>query len=317
MKKRGGRFLLILGAGLAVMAFAVVYVLTSKTISQSQTAAVPTPLPMVSIAVAKDDVAAYSVLDASNVAMLDVDASTAVSPTVRDAVGVYNKMTLLPLAKGQPIMANQLTTSGFSNVIDKGKRAFTLAIPERNTFGGALTENDYVDVLWTQKFEVIQLLPGPDGKNEEKVKELASTKTVLENIQVLRVVSLHPATPPSSGNGSGSSQNTQSDNVSSTKRTTSTASVATSYAADAPPSAVLLLAVTTQQAEVLKYAQENGIIDLALRSSGTQKGPDNKTLKGPDGKDIVGDHDPEKTTGITSKVLVEQYGLLLPEILIK
>ncbi len=318
MKKRGGRFLLILGAGLAVMAFAVVYVLTSKTVSQSQTAAVPTPLPMVSIAVAKDDVPAYAVLDASNVAMLDVDASTAVSPTVRDAVGVYNKMTLLPLAKGQPILANQLTTSGFSNVIDKGKRAFTLAVPQRSTFGGALTENDYVDVLWTQKFEVIQLVPGPDGKNEEKIKELASTKTVLENIQVLRVVDLHPAAAPSNGNGgSGNSQNSQADNASSTKRTSTTAAVNTAYTSDALPAAVLLLAVTTQQAEVLKYAQENGIIDLALRSSGAQKGPDSKTLKGPDGKDIIGDHDPEKTTGITSKVLVEQYGLLLPEILIK
>src|SRR6476659_3671384 len=30
MKKRGGRFLLILGAGLALLAFAVVYILTSK-----------------------------------------------------------------------------------------------------------------------------------------------------------------------------------------------------------------------------------------------------------------------------------------------
>src|SRR5262245_55970203 len=111
MKKRGGRFLLILGAGLAVMAFVVVYIVTSKGVGPTNDlGAVPTPITMVSIAVAKDDLAPYTVLDASNVAMLDVEASTAVSPTTRDPNLLYGQMTLLNLTKGQPIMTNQLTS---------------------------------------------------------------------------------------------------------------------------------------------------------------------------------------------------------------
>src|SRR5262245_47024781 len=177
MKKRGGRFLLILGAGLAIMAFVVVYIVTSKGVSNEATSAVPTPIPMVAIAVARDDLAPYTVLDASNVVMLDVEASTAVSPTTRDATQLYGKMTLLNLTRGQPIMTNQLTTSGFSNIIEKGKRAYTLPVPERSTFGGTLTENDFVDVLWTHKSGVFQWIPAAAAKNEKKSQQLPTPKT--------------------------------------------------------------------------------------------------------------------------------------------
>lgn len=314
MKKRGGRFLLVLGAGLAVLAFVVVYIATSKSVGTGSAEPVATTPPMTTIAVVNTDVPAYTVLDASNVATIEVDASTAVSPTTSNPALLYGKMTLMPLTKGQPVMTNQLTTSGFSNVIEKGKRAYTVPIPERATFGGALSENDYVDLLWTHKFEVTSLVPGADGKQEEKTKELPTTKTVLENLQVLRVISLRPANvaPANGANANGGAP--QADTTVSKKSSPATS---TTYAADAPPQAVVVLAVTDQQAEVIKFAQENGIIDFALRSSAAQKDPDGKTLKGPDGKDLLGDHDPEKTTGVTSKVLVEQYGLLVPEIIVK
>jgi len=319
MKKRGGRFLLILGAGLALLAFAVVYILTSKNTGSADagtTDAPPEPV-MASVAVVNMDVPAYTVLDASNVATVDVEASTVVSGTSSNPNMVYGKMTLMPLSKGQPVMVNQLTTSGFSNVIEKGKRAYTLPIPERGTFGGALSENDYLDLLWTASFEVTQPAAGADGKTETVKKDLHTTKTILQNVQVLRVISLRPANaPPANGSGSGAAPAEQTAAGPTTTNKSSPATTA-AYATDAPPQAVLIIAVTDQQAEVIKYAQENGTLDLALRSSAAQKGPDGQTLKGPDGKDIVGDHDPEKTTGITGKVLVEQYGLLVPEIINK
>ena len=85
MKKRGGRFLLILGAGLAAMAFIVVYIATSKGLGNSQAASVPTVVPLTTMAVINQDVPAYTVLDAANVATIDVEASTAVSPTTSDS----------------------------------------------------------------------------------------------------------------------------------------------------------------------------------------------------------------------------------------
>lgn len=309
MKKRGGRFLVILGAGLAAMAFVVVYIATSKNVGTGGAASIATPVTMVSVAVVNQDVPAYTVLDATNVGTVEVDPSTEMAGTSTSPASLYGQTTLVPYTKGQPILTSQLTSQGFSNVIEKGKRAYTLAVQERNTFGGSLSENDSVDVLWTHEFEVIQMLPGPDGKPVEHKQLLPTTKTLLQDIKVLRVISLRPVTP-ANGNTTGAIETTAA-------RKSAQSSVTTAYAVDATVSTVLILAVNDQQAEVLKLANGYGTIDLALRSSAPQKGPDGQVLKGPDGKDIVGDHDLEKTTGITTRVLVESYGLLLPEILVK
>jgi Flp pilus assembly protein CpaB len=307
MKKRGGRFLLIMGAGLAAMAFIVVYALTSKGIGQSAAAPMPTPIPMKVVAVVNQDVPAYTVLDASNVGTTEVEASTAVTGTTDTPALLYGKMVTQPMSKSQPVMVNQLTDSGFSQVLGKGKKAFTLAVPERATFGGMITEHDYVDVLWTHNYDISQYIVGPDGKPEKENKTLPTTKTILQDVRVLRVISLRPATQ--SQNSGAQSSGTDATDASSRKTTVQPAT-ATSYAADAGVQAVLILEVNDQQAEVLKFCNENGTLDMSLRSS-------DGTSKRTDGTDTKGDHDPERTTGITDKVLVEQYGLLLPEILVK
>src|SRR4051812_41600619 len=110
MKQRGGRFLLILGAALAVMAFVVVYALTSKGMAQSQAASVPTPAPTKLIAVVNQDVPAYTVLDPTNVGTMEVDASTSVSNTVDTPSLVYGKMVTTAMSRNQPVMTDQLTT---------------------------------------------------------------------------------------------------------------------------------------------------------------------------------------------------------------
>lgn len=313
MKKRGGRFLLILGAGLAVMAFVVVYIMTSKAAPDTNAAPAPTAAPeLKTVAVINQDVPAYTMLDASNVALMEVEASTAPADATSDLNAITGKLTKVALQKNQHVQVGQLLTSGFSSVLVKGKRAFTLAIPERATFGGSISENDYVDLLWTRNYETIQMIPGADGKPTERTKEMPSTKTLLQDLRVMRFISLRPAPPRSEGQVQGGEGDAEQAVANRT-----TAAAATAYAADAPVQAVLILEVTDQQAEVIKFAQEQGVIDLTLRSSTPQKGPDGNPLKGPDGKDVIGDHDPEKTTGITDKVLVEQYGLLLPEIIVK
>lgn len=302
MKQRGGRFLLILGAALALMAFVVVYALTSKGIAQSsQAASVPTPPPTKLIAVVNQDVPAYTILDATNVGTLEVDASTALSDTVDTPSLVYGKLVTTALSRNQPVLTNQLTTSGFSQVLSKGKRVFTLAVPERNNFGGMLTENDYVDVLWSHKFAISQFVAGIDGKPQEVKQDLPTVKTMLQDVRVMKVMSLLPPATPASGQSQGDAQ------PASSKKTAP--STVANYAPDASVSTVLLLEVTDQQAEVLKFCNENGTLDFVMRSTdGTSKRGE---------ADVKGDHDPERTTGITDKVLVEQYGLLLPEVIVK
>src|ERR1700687_5504489 len=106
MKTRGGKFLMFLGAALAIMAFVVVYVVMQKGLvngaGAGQPQAVPTAPPTISLAIVARDVPAYTILDASSVTTIDVEASTVPSGTTSTPTDIFGKMTLVPLTKGQP-----------------------------------------------------------------------------------------------------------------------------------------------------------------------------------------------------------------------
>ena len=77
MKARGGRFLLILGAGLAALAFVVVYVVMSRGVTGGDTPSAAVPqTTYVPLAVVSVDVPAYTILVASNLTTTEVEAST-------------------------------------------------------------------------------------------------------------------------------------------------------------------------------------------------------------------------------------------------
>ncbi|HEX8599562.1 MAG TPA: Flp pilus assembly protein CpaB [Chloroflexia bacterium] len=302
MKARGGRFLLILGAGLAVMSFVVVYILMSRSslLAPSDAAsAVPTPVPVANVVVVSKDVPAYTVLDDSNVALKEVEATTLTNDSVSEASVVVGKMTTAPLTTGQQVRQDQLTESGFSNILARGEKAFALPILPRNAFGGALTEGDHIDVLWSaalkMKYEI-----APDGTVKETADVMSTTKALLQNIKILRVINLEQPAPARQGDAEAETVSTRPGDV----------QTSAMYTSEAGYQQVLILGVTDQQAEVLKFAMEGGIIDLTLRSSGVQKDAEGKAIMGADGKPVLGDHEVEKTTGITINTLIEQYGVM-------
>ena len=65
------------------------------------------------------------------------------------------------------------------------------------------------------------------------------------------------------------------------------------------------MAVTAQQAEVLKFAQMDGNVTLALRAAGDFVDPLTGAVLPPVSA---------VTTGVTLKVLVDSYGVLPPEV---
>lgn len=304
MKNRGGRFLLILGAGLAAMAFVVVYIVMSNgKLGGGPAASVPATVQMTTVAVVSRDIPAYTMLDASNVSLKDVDASTAATGATADPASLYGKMTLVPMAQEQQIQKSLLTEAGFSSVLGKNERAFSLAVPERSTFGNTVTENDRVDLLYTVQIDYSRPVPKGDGKIDYQPSVFTSTKTLLQDVRVMRVISLRAPAPTTDEEKAAAANSSARNNA---------AGPTTMYDEGAPYQAVLILGVTDQQAEVLKFARETGVLDFTLRSSAAQKGPDGAPLKDPEGKTLTGDHDVEKTTGVSLKTLVEQYGVQPP-----
>ena len=68
---------------------------------------------------------------------------------------------------------------------------------------------------------------------------------------------------------------------------------------------LVILAVTAQQAEVIKFAQIDGQISLVLRSP--------KDFLDATGNPVV--PAPDKTTGIVLKTLIDQFGVLPPQVI--
>jgi Flp pilus assembly protein CpaB len=305
MKARGGRFLLILGVGLAALAFVVAYILMSRnsaTTAQDETIDVVNQPELRTIVVARGALPAFTVLDSTNTTMKDVDATTAPSDAVEAPELLYQMMTLAPVTDGAPLLPSQLSKAGFSSILAKGERGYSLPIQESDSFGGGITEGDRVDILISYHWAVAIPWRAEDGKVKYDPSVYTSTKALLQNIKVLKVVNLNLPPPRSQS---------QTDNEQSTAASRA-GGVAASYADDAPYSVSLILAVNDQQAEVIKYGRENGTIDLTLRSSAVQRNPDGTPVKDAEGKEVRGDPEIEKTTGITADELVKQYGLLPP-----
>ena len=106
---------------------------------------------------------------------------------------------------------------------------------------------------------------------------LLAVKTILQDIQILEVIPLTTTT-------------------SSAQQPGPTPTAAQPLAVQEPTSWILILAVDDQQAEILKFAQDQQMsYQLLLRARE--------------------DHATATTQGITSKILVETYGLPKPELL--
>ena len=306
MKSRGGKFLLLLGALLAVMAFVVVYVIMSGKLATTDNAAtVPDTAPvMVDVAVVNRDLPAYTLLDATNIATVSVEQSTVPTNTTTSPSTLYGKMTLLPLTKGELVRTDQLTESGFADILAKGERGFVLAVPAKSTFGDAVMENDRVDLIWTAVIKYDRAKPTDDGKITHVEDYYTSTKTLLQNVHVLRVMKL-AAEVPAGANG-------QATDANATTAPMPPPSTSAMYLEDAPYQTVLVLGVTDQQAEVITYARQNGVVDLTLRSSAVQKDDAGQVVKDDKGNDVRGDKDVEKTTGVSLETLIKEYGVQAP-----
>jgi Flp pilus assembly protein CpaB len=191
-----------------------------------------------------------------------------------------------------------VTDPGVSQVLGRNERAFVISVKEINNFGGQLVDGDVVNLLWTRNFEITTSIVGPDGEATQVIKTLPTTKKILDNIKILRVVKLRPGNAKKAGSGAavnaqgGESRDTDSEAA-------QLAAMQGLYVAapEPPPTAALILAITDQQAEVIKFARETGMIDLTLRA-----------------KD---DAEVERTTGITDKIMIEDYGVQIPELIIK
>lgn len=321
--RKGGRLFIVLGVALALVAAVLAILVFSNGLGSKQQANQPAKATVV---VAARDVQANTVLTQADVELTQVDKSV-VAPGAATSVGqVVGYASAGNLKKGQYIVSGNLTTAGLNLDLANGKRAIALPVDRVNALGGMIQANDHIDLIYSTRIKLTRVLPTEPIEVTDATKGYANedtlklpvpptgagsntypypgepgsrflvtdnadgnptTKIVIQNVRVLRVIAGDVTVDQTT------SATTASTNQSASSPNSNTATPQT--AADKlPNSDLLVLEVDPQQAEVIKFLEDNdGRYQVALRA-----------------KD---DNGSATTTGVTYDQLVSQYGLPVPK----
>lgn len=291
--KRSSRLIILVGVILAVAAFAGIlwWGTQGGTTPGGPEATVATTTKVVQAAT---DISLGTAIAANQVTVKQVpvtsapvdafsDPSQVVGRIARQQITAGSILTSADFASGNTAQGDQIVKA-----LKPGYRAIAVQVDQSTGVGTLIQPGDRVDLLFGIKIQVYV----PQGPNSSQLPQAVpggpqlSVKDIIQNLEVLGTL-----TPPPTTAANGQAQ-----------------------AAQPAPSAgqgvgltgqqmIVILAVTPQQAEVIKYAQVNATdnadtpISLILRAPADASAP------------------PDKTSGVVLKTLLDQYGVLPPILL--
>jgi len=283
--KRSNRLVIFVGVLLAILAFVGIVIILNQ---QGPTTG-GGPLK-VTVLIAKVDIAIGDPVTPDKVEPREVDPTAVTGTPLGDPSQVSGQPAQLAVAKGSQVSKEVIGLGGvppLSQQLKPGEKAIAFQVDRVTGLDFLVKAGDHVDIVLSEKITVLQPTTDTVGKPAgqqrfETVQGLdaaRTVKTILQNKRVLYV-----------------SQSRQA------QAAAAAASPAPGGQAQTPATiekVVIVIAGTDQDAEVLKFAQndvsEVGTLTAVIRS--TQ------------------DSASEKTTGITIDRLVTQYGLAIPNII--
>jgi len=284
--KRSNRLVLLIGVFLAVVAFVGVIVLAGGGGSGSKDNTPPTTGPVV---VATADIGLSTKVRADQVTVQTLPLTAILPGAFQDTSQVVGKVVRQAVASGAQLTADTFG-GGAGSVLDietpKGMRSIAVQVDQVTGVGTVIKNGDYVDMVVgfaSDKFPVVQKNPVDNTFTVVGGLNGTSVKLLLQGMQVLGTL-LPPQTTdtsqPAPSGGPTTTLNGQQE--------------------------IVILAVTPQQSEVIKFAQLDGSISLILRSA--------DDFIDPTTGEVIPAVVPDKTTGVILKTLVESYGVLPPEL---
>jgi Flp pilus assembly protein CpaB len=215
-------------------------------------------------------------------------------PTEQRAVDAYTDSSLVLgfVARQDIPVGTQLTPAVFTGAAGTitsitcppEQRCISVQVDQVSGVGTLIQPGDWVDAVvgfTADKFPVVTVNPQDESITPVAGINATSVKSLLQGIQVVGTL-LPP--PPTDANGNpvsdGTSLNGQQE--------------------------IVILSVTAQQAELVKFAQMDGSMSLVLRSS--------KDFQDPNDPTIPVSPLPSETSGVILKTLVDEYGVLVPQV---
>jgi pilus assembly protein CpaB len=288
--KRSNRLVLLIGVFLAIVAFVGIFMLMSDR-GGEETLREPTELPTV---VARADIPLGTPITAAQVTTETLAVEARDPGAFQDTSQVIGKIARQPVTSGQQITSATLSGGEQGQILDiqvpPGKRAMAVQVDQVTGVGTVIKTGDYVDMVLGftgESFPVITINPTDDSLTLVSGVNGTTVKAVLQGLQVLGTL-LPPADETTAENQEQGEDGEESG-------TTLTGQ-----------QQVVILAVDARQSEVLKFAELDGEVSLALRSPQDFIDPETKQVVTPI---------PDETDGVILKTLVDQYGVLPPEVI--
>jgi Flp pilus assembly protein CpaB len=313
--KRSNRLILLIGLFLAVVAFVGVILLTGNNSSGGGTPTT-TPVPTTAKVVkAATDIAAGTKLTASMIELDEVPLAAAGPDTIPDTGLAIGKTIRQSVTKGETVTYSVFISSGVeTNVTDalpRGLRAIAVQVSQVTGVGTLIQNGDHVDVVISMKIQNVIADPKNPGQVVNVGTPEGSVKMVLQNALVVGTLlppvaasaQASPTPAPSGQAGSGSQGPATSLNG---------------------QSEMVIVAVTANQAEIIRYAQlyadpATDNISLVLRSPKDYVQVDAKgnPVLDANGNPVSVVPPDDKTDGVILKTLIDKYGVLPPDLLNK
>jgi len=282
--KRSNRLVLLVGIFLAVIAFVGIALLLQQPPTTPVDGQDPTTANVV---VAAEDIPLGANIQQDQVRTIEVPIGEVPPGALNNTIQAIGQTARERVTAGQPITAGVITDTGALTDIEvpPGFVAMAVQVDQVTGVGTVIKTGDYVDMVVGFNYQVV--LPPTEDQTQPQVLSgvnPTSVKLLLQGMQVLGAL-LPPQQPVEGGQG---------EQPPGDQPTTLTGQ-----------QEIVILAVTPQQAEVIKFAQIDGNISLVLRSA--QEFFDPAT-----GEPIPGPV--AATTGIILRILVDEYGVLVPEL---
>jgi len=282
--KRSNRLVILVGVLLAVVAFVGIVVLLgrqpSPEVVEKQT---------LTVLVAKAAIEIGEAVTPAKVEPIEVQRDAVVGTRFSDPSQLTGSPALYPIGKGQQVSQEAVGLGQRANVcitcqLLPGEKAIAFQVDRVTGLDFLVQAGDHIDIVYRAEIQVLQpaaeQVPGQAQRFEPVtgLENAPTVKTLLQNKRVLYVSATKiRSLADVAATPSPGQANTQT-----------TAAIET---------VVIVFAGTDADAEVIKFAQSDQLII----------GPLTAVLRHVDDEAI------EETTGITAKILVETFGIPIPE----
>jgi len=287
--KRSNRLVILVGVLLAVLAFVGIVVLLGQNNEPTAVEA-----PTVKVLVATEDIDIGDPVTPGVVKVIEVDPDAVTGTRFSDPSQLTGAPALYPILTDTQVSQESVGLGQRGNIcitcqLEPGERAIAFQVDRVTGIDFLVQPGDHIDIVYRTEIQVLQptadtVDAGPDEQQRfEPVTGLESAPTVKTLLQNKRVLYVSATRIKSLVDASATPSPGQAD-------TQTQAAIET---------VIIIFAGTDADAEAIKFAQTDQSII----------GPLTALLRG------VGDEVIEETTGVTLKILVETFGIPIPDII--